>query len=116
MRPVATAPGTVPLAVPYTHLKTALGQVKVPDGSNEITGVTEIMRRSNVEGYIVTADALNCQKTIVAQIQEQKADYLLALKDNQKSLSYDCPSYFAQKSLYQRSDRIDMLQSCQTPF
>lgn len=63
-----------------------LGQVKVPDGSNEITAVPEVLRSLNVEGCIVTVDALNCQKTIAAQIREQKADYVLALKDNHKSL------------------------------
>jgi Transposase DDE domain len=56
-----------------------LGQVKVPDGSNEITAVPEVLLRLNVEGCIVTVDALNCQKTIAAQIREQKADYVLAL-------------------------------------
>jgi NAD(P)-dependent dehydrogenase (short-subunit alcohol dehydrogenase family) len=63
-----------------------LGQVNVPDGSNEITAVPEILRRLNVEGCIVTVDALNCQETIAAQIREQKADYLLALKDNHNGL------------------------------
>ena len=51
-----------------------LGQVKVPDGSNEITAVPEVLRRFNVEGRVVTVDAPNCQKAIAAQILEQKAD------------------------------------------
>jgi len=63
-----------------------LGQVKVADGSNEITAVPEVLRQLNVEGCIVTADALNCQKGIAAQIREQKADYVLVLKDNHKTL------------------------------
>jgi len=62
------------------------GQVKLPDGSNEITAVPEVLRRLNVDGCIVTVDALNCQKAIAAQILEQKADYALALKNNHKSL------------------------------
>jgi predicted transposase YbfD/YdcC len=63
-----------------------LGQVKVADGSNEITAVPEVLRTLNVEGCIVTVDALNTQKTIAAQIREQKADYVMALKDNHKHL------------------------------
>lgn len=63
-----------------------LGQVKVADGSNEITAVPEVLRQLNIEGCIVTVDALNCQKAIAAQIRQQKADYVLALKDNHKTL------------------------------
>ena len=51
-----------------------LGQVKVADGSNEITAVPEVLRQLNIEGCIVTVDALNCQKAIAAQIRQQKAD------------------------------------------
>src|SRR5882672_2563310 len=36
-----------------------LGQVKVADGSNEITAVPEVLKTLNVEGCIVTVDALN---------------------------------------------------------
>lgn len=63
-----------------------LGQVKVAEGSNEITAVPEVLRALNVEGCIVTVDALNAQKTIAAQIRAQQADYVLALKDNHKHL------------------------------
>jgi predicted transposase YbfD/YdcC len=73
--------------------KLTLGQVKVADGSNEITAVPEVLRRLNVEGCIVTVDALNCQKTIAAQIREQQADYVLALKDNHKTLRAQVKEY-----------------------
>ena len=70
-----------------------LGQIKVADGSNEITAVPEVLRQLNVEGCIVTVDALNCQKAIAAQIRDQQADYVLALKDNHKTLRLEVAEF-----------------------
>jgi predicted transposase YbfD/YdcC len=70
-----------------------LGQVKVAEGSNEITAVPEVLRQLNVEGCIVTVDALNCQKAIAAQVRDQKADYVLALKDNHKTLRLEVAEF-----------------------
>ena len=65
-----------------------LGQMATDAKSNEITAVPKLLRMLALEGAIVTADALNCQRTIAAQIVEQKGDYALALKTNQETL-YD---------------------------
>jgi predicted transposase YbfD/YdcC len=70
-----------------------LGQVKVADGSNEITAVPAVLRQLNVAGCIVTVDALNCQKAIAAQIRDQQADYVLALKDNHKTLRQEVAEF-----------------------
>jgi len=64
----------------------SLGQVKVADGSNEITAVPELLRSLAVEGCVVTTDALNCQKEIAAEVRRRGADYVLALKGNHGSL------------------------------
>jgi predicted transposase YbfD/YdcC len=63
-----------------------LGQVKVAEGSNEITAVPELLRSLAVEGCVVTTDALNCQKETAAQVRRQGADYVLALKGNHGGL------------------------------
>lgn len=60
-----------------------LGQVKVDEKSNEITAVPEILRALELNGCIVTIDAMGCQKGIARQIVGQGADYVLALKGNQ---------------------------------
>jgi predicted transposase YbfD/YdcC len=65
-----------------------LGQIATEAKSNEITAVPKLLRMLALEGAIVTADALNCQRAIAAQIVEQKGDYALALKSNQETL-YD---------------------------
>lgn len=63
-----------------------LGQVKVAEGANEITAVPEVLDLLNIEGATVTVDAMHCQKTTVAKIRQKKADYVVALKKNQKHL------------------------------
>ncbi len=60
----------------------ALGQVKVDDKSNEITAVPQLLRALELEGCIVTLDAMGCQKNIAKEICEADADYVLALKGN----------------------------------
>ena len=64
----------------------SLGQVACADKSNEITAIPELLRLVNIEGAIITIDAMGTQKAIAAQIIEQKADYVLALKGNQGKL------------------------------
>ncbi len=63
-----------------------LGQVKVAADSNEITAVPQVLALLDLAGGTVTLDALHCQKKTVAQIRRQKADYVVALKKNQKQL------------------------------
>ncbi len=59
-----------------------LGQPAVEDKSNEITATPKLLEMLDLKDCIVTADALNCQKTIVAKMLEEKADYVLAIKGN----------------------------------
>jgi predicted transposase YbfD/YdcC len=62
-----------------------LGQVATDAKSNEITAIPALLRLLDLEGATVTIDALGCQTAIAAQIVEQGADYVLALKDNQRA-------------------------------
>ena len=64
----------------------SLGQVACDDKSNEITAIPALLRLVDIQGAIITIDAMGTQKAIAAQIIEQKADYVLALKGNQKTL------------------------------
>jgi predicted transposase YbfD/YdcC len=66
-----------------------LAQVATDAKSNEITAVPKLLKMLTLKGTIVTADALNCQRTIAAQIVEQGGDYALALKGNQGTLHED---------------------------
>jgi predicted transposase YbfD/YdcC len=66
-----------------------LAQIATDAKSNEITAVPKLLKLLTLQGAIVTADALNCQRAIAEQIVEQKGDYALALKANQGTLHED---------------------------
>lgn len=66
----------------------SLGQVKVDDKSNEITAVPLLIHALELDDCIVTIDAMGCQQEITKSIIERGANYIIALKKNQKK-SYE---------------------------
>lgn len=74
--------------------KMILGQVKTGEKSNEITAIPELLKVLELEGCIVTIDAMGCQKEIVKTIIDKGADYVLGLKGNQGTLHDDVKLYF----------------------
>lgn len=75
-----------------------LGEIEVEEKSNEITAVPELLDLIDVDGAIVTADAMSCQKKIVEKIIEKKADYTIGLKQNQPVLYKDTQDYMNEFS------------------
>lgn len=63
-----------------------LGQVATDAKSNEITAIPVLLRLLDLDGAVVTTDAMGCQTAIASQIVAQRADYVLALKDNHEKL------------------------------
>lgn len=63
-----------------------LAQRKVDDKSNEITAIPKLLDALELSGTVVTIDAMGCQRSIARQIVEKKADYILAVKENQGHL------------------------------
>ena len=67
-----------------------VAQKKVRDKTNEIPMVKELLKPLDIEGAIVTLDALHTQKkTATYIVEKKKADYVLVAKDNQKALKDD---------------------------
>jgi len=66
-----------------------LGQVKVSEKSNEITAIPRLLELITVKGCTVTIDAMGCQQEIASKIIEKGANYVLAVKENQKQLHQD---------------------------
>lgn len=64
----------------------SLGQVACVEKSNEITAIPELLRLVDIQGAIITIDAMGAQKAIAEQIVAGEADYVLALKGNQETL------------------------------
>jgi predicted transposase YbfD/YdcC len=63
-----------------------LGQVAVPDGSNEIAVIPELLRTLELTGALVTIDAAGCQTENARLIRAGGGHYLLAAKGNQPAL------------------------------
>jgi predicted transposase YbfD/YdcC len=66
-----------------------LGQQKVAGDSNEIEALPELLALLALDGHIVTADAMHCQKATARTILERGGAYVLALKGNQPALYED---------------------------
>jgi len=71
-----------------------LGQVKVSEKSNEITAIPKLLELITIKGCVVTIDAMGCQENIAKTIIKQEADYILAVKENQKQLYQDIQDEF----------------------
>jgi predicted transposase YbfD/YdcC len=70
-----------------------LGQIKCAEKSNEITAIPALLKILDLEGCVVTIDAMGCQKEIVQEIAAQEADYVIALKGNQGTLHKEIKDY-----------------------
>lgn len=81
----------------------ALGQVATEEKSNEITAIPALLDRIDVQGAVVTIDAMGCQKDIAQKIVDGGGDYVLAVKDNQPTL------YAAIEEVF-RDERQDELR------
>ena len=74
----------------------ALGQIATEEKSNEITAIPELLDQIDVQGAVVTIDAMGCQKEIAKKIKGGGGDYVLAVKDNQPKLHQAIQEYFAE--------------------
>ncbi len=81
----------------YTDTGISLGQITVDSKSNEIPAVRELIEMLNIEGIVITADAMHCQKETAETIIENKGDYVLQLKANQGNFYKDVYAMFDDK-------------------
>lgn len=84
-----------------SQLEIVLAQQQVPQKTNEITVIPELLEVVNPAGAVVTADALGCQKQVAWTAREHHAHYLLALKDNHPTLFEDVKDFFSY------ADKVD---------
>ena len=81
-----------------TTARLVLAQRCVPEKTNEITAIPDLLdelaEAKQLEGALVTIDAMGCQVEIADKIVAHKADYVLALKGNQSTLEADTKDYF----------------------
>jgi predicted transposase YbfD/YdcC len=78
-----------------TQARLVLAQLSLPEKTNEITAIPELAETKQLEGALVSIDAMGCQVEIADKIVAHKADYLLALKGNQPTFEAEVEDYFA---------------------
>jgi len=84
--PLENGRGTHLLAVFLPAEGLVLCQVAVDDKSNEIPAAHQALKHLNLQGKIVTADALHTQRELSQRVVEAGADYVWIVKDNQPVL------------------------------
>ena len=72
-----------------------LAQIATSTKNHERAAVIKLLDKLNLNGTIVTTDALNCQRDIGQRILDQGGNYVLALKANHKALHADVVRFFA---------------------
>ena len=81
-----------------------LGQIKVDAKSNEITAIPALLEMMEIEGAVITIDAMGCQRAIAELILKKKADYIFSLKGNQGTLCDDVKLFVAEQRTRQFKD------------
>ena len=76
--------------------------------SNEITAIPVLLDMLAIQSCVVTIDAMGCQQEIAQKILDKKADYILMVKDNQKSLKQQIEKVFTLEKPSHFDQHIDM--------
>jgi predicted transposase YbfD/YdcC len=84
-----------------------LAQRKVDEKSNEITAIPKLLNALELAGTVVTIDAMGCQREIARCIVEKKADYVLAVKENQPGLLADIKDSFQMLAADAVAEEVD---------
>jgi len=84
-----------------------LGQESIHEKTNEIPVFQQMLNYLAINGKVVTADAMHCQRETCAKIVSKQGDYVLGLKQNQ-------PSLYEDVSLYAEKAEEEELETCQT--
>ena len=71
-----------------------LFQSACKDKDNEITTLRSMLEVMPVKGAVLSADAMHCQKETAKLVIEKEADYMLQVKNNQKTLKQEIHAYF----------------------
>jgi len=66
------------------------------DGESEILAARDVLSCLDLQGVLVTGDAIHCQRDTAQTILDRGGDYLFTLKDNRPALHQEIVEYFAE--------------------
>lgn len=67
---------------------TVMGQQLVPTGTSEITAFGPLLDTMDINGFVITADALHTTRAHARYLIDHGADYVFTVKQNQSSLHH----------------------------
>lgn len=79
--------------------KMVFAQVKTEGKGQELSGIDQLLALLELDGAVVTIDALGCQKEIAQSIRDAGGQYLLQVKDNQPTLHQKLQIIFKEARL-----------------
>jgi predicted transposase YbfD/YdcC len=82
------------LAAYLPGLGVVLAQLAVDTKTNEITAAPQVLKLLDLQGKIVTGDAMFAQRSLSLAIVQAGGDYLWTVKDNQAQLKQDIEQLF----------------------
>ncbi len=88
--------------------RVCLGQKAVDTKSNEITAIPKLLDLLTIKGCVVTIDAMGCQTDIAEDIIKSGADYVLAVKGNQKELFEQVKKIFSIHKSVNTDESMDV--------
>lgn len=91
-----------------------LGQVATSEKSNEITAIPKLLDLLDVNGCIITIDAMGCQKDIARTIIDGGGDYVIAIKNNQPTLFHEvveCMENAIEEAFYKNTSTISFYET-----
>ncbi len=77
-------------------LQQSVGHTSSRGKGREIPDALDLIDQLDLEGMIVTGDAIFCQKTITSRIVEKGGNYVLPVRNNQKDLREEIETAFTQ--------------------
>ena len=81
-----------------------VGQLKLESGMNEITAALRLIKDLDLDGAVLTGDAIFCQRSVSRAVLKAGGDYAFPVKDNQPELKADIAAAFAGPSSPLRRD------------
>lgn len=72
----------------------SIGQVKVDDKTNEIKAIPELLEILDIDGCIITIDAIGSQTEIMNKIIKKGGNFVLPVKMNNKGTNQETIDYF----------------------
>lgn len=84
-----------------------IGQLRLKDKENEITAIPQIIEKLDIDGAVVSIDAIGTQVNIAQDILDKKAHYFLAVKENQGAMNQQIVDAFRYNKPLDTATQMD---------